>query len=252
MDFFHCRVTVRRSKSRQEAYPRGEASMKRFLAFLLLAVASAPAGARWATGAWAPQGTQAPISLRVNDPFRGQIPFAPVHGTLLPDGRVMLVSTVGVHSRAAWFRPTPLGEALPPVVDLVPQTVPVNINAPIDFTDMLGRRWHFEETIFCSGHALMSDGSIFIAGGTFFYSVFEPWSSATTNWIYGMPNATLYHYPGNAWYRMPDLVGTGATGSNRRWYGTVTRLADERMLITSGFELADIQRRVPNMPTTHH
>ena len=78
-------------------------------------------------------------------------------------------------------------------------------------------------------------------------------SQITVNWVYGMPNTTLYSYPQNTWFRLqPDMIGTGATGSNRRWYGTVTRLADERMLITSGFELADIQLRVPGLPVSHH
>jgi len=62
----------------------------RFLVSLLLAGASAPVLAQQALDAWAPAGSQAPIELRVNDPVRGDIPFQPVHATLLPDGRVML------------------------------------------------------------------------------------------------------------------------------------------------------------------
>src|SRR5262245_1908830 len=145
--------------------------MKRFIALLLLAVAYAPAGAQQAVDGWAPQGSQPPIELRVQDPVRGDIEFRPVHATLLPDGRVMLFATVGVHARAAWFVPTPIGAPLPGVQRLNPDQVPVNINTPVDVTDALGRQWHFEETLFCSGHSLTADGSLFVAGGTFFYSM---------------------------------------------------------------------------------
>ena len=221
---------------------------------------SSLSGCRWsaaiaqqAVDSWAPAGSQAPIELRVNDPVRGDILFQPVHATLLPDGRVMLFAPVGVHARAAWFVPTPIGDPLPPVLRLTADHVPVNINTPIDFTDAQGRQWHFEETIFCSGHSLTSDGSIFVAGGTFFYSMRDPPNGISVSWIYGMPNTTLYSYPMSTWFRLqPDMIGTGATGSNRRWYGTVTRLSDARMLVSSGFELADTRLQVPGLPVSHH
>ena len=56
---------------------------------VLLAMGFAPAAAPQALDSWAPQGSQPPIGLIVNDPVRGVIPFPPVHATLLPDGRVM-------------------------------------------------------------------------------------------------------------------------------------------------------------------
>jgi hypothetical protein len=227
----------------------------RFLVFFLLVGAFAPAAAQQATDSWAPPGSQAPIRLRVIDPINGLIDFPPVHATLLPDGRVMLIAKTGIHARAAYFTPGALGDPLPPgsSVLLTPETVPVNINTPIDYVDAMGRPVHIEETLFCSGHALMADGSIFVAGGTLLLSVFDPPTQTTVNWVYGMPNTTLYSYPLRSWFRLqPDMIGTGATGSNRRWYGTVTRLADERMLITSGYELADIQVRVPGQQVQHH
>jgi hypothetical protein len=48
------------------------------------------------------------------------------------------------------------------------------------------------------------------------------------------------------------MRGTGQTGSILRWYGTVTRLSDERMLVSSGYELAGVQVRRPNQQTEHH
>ena len=96
--------------------------------------------------------------------MRGVIPFPPVHATLLPDGRVMFFSTTNVHARAAWFTPGPIGEDPPPLVVLTPDHVPVDVDPPLDFKDASGLEWHVEETLFCSGHSLTADGSLFSAG----------------------------------------------------------------------------------------
>ena len=211
------------------------------------------ARAQLVVDAWAPPALQAPIELRVNDPITGDRTFQPVHGTLLPDGRVMLFGPVGVNARAAWFVPTPIGQPLPPMVRLTPDYVPVDVDPPVFYTDpVTGDRWHVEETIFCSGHAPTADGGIFVAGGTLLYSYYEAATQTTVNWIYGMPNVTQYSLSSGTWSRGENMRGTGETGSNLRWYGTVTRLADQRMLVSSGFELASIQVRRPGQPVEHH
>lgn len=222
-------------------------------AFLALLVLIGTAAAQQVVDGWAPNAAQAPIELRVNDPINGSIQFRPVHATLLPDGRVMLFATVGVHARAAWFVPTPLGAPLPALVQLTPDHVPVDVDPPISYTDpATGNRLHLEETLFCSGHTLTADGGIFAAGGTLLYSLYEASSQTTVNWIYGMPNVTQYSAATRTWLRGENMRGTGETGSNLRWYGTVTRLADERMLVSSGFELASVQVRRPGQPVEHH
>ncbi len=222
------------------------------LVLFLLAGAFAPAAAQLATDSWAPHRSQPPVELRVVDPVHGNITFPPVHATLLPDGRVMLISRTGVHARAAWFLPGPLNETPPPSLLLTPDHVPVrpDLDLPREF-DYLGLHWHLEETLFCSGHALMADGSIFVAGGTYLWHATNP-AGAMRLWIDGIPNATLYHYPQRTWHRLPEMVGRGANNGNQRWYGTVTRLADERMLITGGYERADIRDVVPGQPVVHH
>ena len=203
--------------------------------------------------AWAPPAAQAPIELRVTDPLNGDIQFKPVHGTLLPDGRVMLFGPVGVNARAAWLRPTPIGQPLPATVRLTPDNVPVDVDPPVTVTDpATGNRIHIEETIFCSGHALTADGGIFVAGGTLLWSFYEAATQTTVNYIYGLPNVTQYSLAGGTWSRGENMRGTGETGSNMRWYGTVTRLGDERMLVSSGYELASIQVRQPGQPVHNH
>jgi hypothetical protein len=223
---------------------------------LLLAclfVSTPTAFAQLAGDAWAPPGTQAPIELRVADPINGDVQFKPVHGTLLPDGRVMMFPTLEVTARAAWFRPTPIGEPLPTAIRLTPDHVPVDIDTPISMIDpATGNRLLIEEALFCSGHALTSEGGIFVGGGTLFYSVYEAATQTTTNYIYGMPNVTQYSLSSGTWSRGENMRGTGETGSNLRWYGTVTRLGDERMLVSSGYEVAAIQVRQPGQPIHSH
>jgi hypothetical protein len=228
--------------------------MKRLLVSLLLIGAVAPLAAQQAVDAWVPEGSQAPIALRVIDPVNGDIEFKPVHATLLPigeRGRVMLFATVGVHARAAWFEPAPIGTPLSSPFYLTPDRVPVDRDPPITLN--LGAwQYHEEETIFCSGHALTSDGGIFVAGGTWFYSWRNLLTGESIGWIYGLPYTTQYSLASRQWARGENMRGVGETGSNRRWYGTVTRLGDERMLVSSGFELADIQVRAPGQEVSHH
>jgi hypothetical protein len=233
--------------------------MKRFVVFFhflllfLLAGASALACAQQAVDAWAPQGSQDPVWLVVNDPVRGVVPFPPVHATLLPDGRVMLFASTGNHARAAWFVPTPVEQAPPPFVLLTGDHVPVDVDPPFSYTDpATGNRFYVEETLFCSGHTLMADGSIFVAGGTLLYSLYEAATETTANWIYGMPNVTRYSFATGTWSRGEDMRGLGASGSNLRWYGTVTRLSDQSMLISSGYTLAMLQVLRPNQAPEHH
>ena len=78
----------------------------------------------------------------------------------------------------------------------------------------------------------MSDGSVFTAGGTRF--VLDVNTNAS--YIAGLPYATTFD--GQNWVRVPaDMQAVGTLGTNSRWYTTVTRLPDERLLVTSGYEL---------------
>jgi hypothetical protein len=217
-------------------YPCG-----RFLAPVVivagLVLAPAPALAA-ANDSWAPQAPAAPVALVVES-SNGPLPYPPVHATLLPDGRIMLFGVAGRYEKAAWFQPTPFDQEPPAQVTLTVDNVPVDIDPPMSFTDASGLQWYIEETLFCSGHSLMDDGSIFVAGGTFLYQVVNPATQASVVVAYGMPNATLYSYPTRTWSRLPgNMLGVGESNQAVRWYGAVTRLADKRMLVTSGLDLA--------------
>ena len=70
--------------------------------------------------------------------------------------------------------------------------------------------------IFCSGHALLADGRVLVAGG---------WDGA--NGIIGLQHANLFSPATQQWTRVPDM-------SFRRWYPSATTLPDGRVLVTSG------------------
>jgi hypothetical protein len=78
----------------------------------------------------------------------------------------------------------------------------------------------------------MADGRFFEAGGTRIMVNVQNGSTVTTAPSY----ATVFD--GQTWNRIPqDMKGVAMLGEPRRWYPTVTRLPDMRMLVTGGFDL---------------
>src|SRR5438477_2165471 len=69
--------------------------------------------------------------------------------------------------------------------------------------------------IFCSGHAFLANGQLFVAGGH------------QTNWV-GLPNAYKYNPFTKSWTRLPDM-------NNGRWYPTSTTLPNGDVLAISGW-----------------
>jgi hypothetical protein len=71
--------------------------------------------------------------------------------------------------------------------------------------------------LFCSGHSLLADGRVFVAGG---------FLDGNTM---GIANAEIFDPNTNTWTQVPDMT-------YRRWYPTVTTLADGRVLVTAGWQ----------------
>jgi Domain of unknown function (DUF1929)/Kelch motif len=69
--------------------------------------------------------------------------------------------------------------------------------------------------IFCSGHAFLPNGQLFVAGGYVGFFV-------------GLPNAYKYNPFTDSWKRLPDM-------NNGRWYPTVTTLPNGDLLASSGW-----------------
>ena len=120
--------------------------------------------------------------------------FYPVHNHVLPTGKVMIWSGDGDvvgNSPQLW---DPTNQTLSPLGQ-------IGYNA------------------FCSGHAFLGDGRLFVAGG-------HNGVNASANGD-GVPYASLYDPFANTWASAPDM-------NAGRWYPTVTTLANGDALVVSG------------------
>ncbi len=83
------------------------------------------------------------------------------------------------------------------------------------------------ENIWCSGQTILSDGRVYVAGGNLRYpdgnapDGQKSWQGLLSNYTFN-PIA-------ERWARQPDMV-------RGRWYPTVTKLADNRVVVTSGID----------------
>jgi hypothetical protein len=76
------------------------------------------------------------------------------------------------------------------------------------------RAAHPGYNIFCSGHAFMSDGRLFVAGGHY-------------DTDHGRPEASIYDAAADRWQRLPNM-------NAGRWYPTVAPLANGEVLVLAG------------------
>ena len=80
--------------------------------------------------------------------------------------------------------------------------------------------------LFCSGHTLLPDGRLLVAGGDIGVAPFGP--------------RTTYIYDGAGWTRGPDM-------QNGRWYPTNTTLASGEVLTVSGGDTAGVNNLIPEV-----
>ena len=114
---------------------------------------------------------------------------------------------------------------------------PVNYHNPKKGNDGVGYIWNPgtrmgynippPENIWCAGHTILSDGRVYVAGGNLRYpdgnapAGQSAWEGSLTNYTFN-PIAEI-------WAKQPDML-------RGRWYPTVTKLADNRVVITSGID----------------
>jgi len=128
-------------------------------------------------------------------------PLVAIHMNLMPNGKVLAWDDHTDATGAAVFDPSTLG------VTAVPFTT---------------------ANLFCSGHSLLPDGRIFVAGGH------------TSNHV-GINNASIFDGQTQRWT-------SGAKMAVGRWYPTVTALPDGRMLALAGeVNCADCNATVPEV-----
>ena len=155
----------------------------------------------------APTGTADPaIAGRWSDPF--VVPVVGVTATLLHTGKVLFWS-----------------------YDPVDYHNPANSKNGVaylwDWSTRVGYNIAPPENIWCSGQTILSDGRVYVAGGNLRYP--DPnAANGLTNWAGTLTNFTFSPLD-EAWARQPNMV-------RGRWYPTVTQLADNRVIITSGMD----------------
>jgi hypothetical protein len=188
------------------------------------------------------QGTAAPAAspdawstkVTLRTPDGGYV--SAVHGALMPNGNILFYGIAGptqdfsqastVKPFAFVYTPTPYWQALGSTLTVTP------IAEPLDGNNTVVGNYTVYDSLICSGGALTADGRYFSAGGT--RDIYDNTSGQLVR-ITAPSYATVYD--GTSWTRVPnDMVATGSTGEARRWYPTVTRLPDNRMLVTSGFD----------------
>jgi hypothetical protein len=170
------------------------------------------------------------ITLRTPDGWYA----APMHGTLLPDGRVFLVglaretqpATDSTPTHGVTFVLTPSAPGAP-----APSEMTIDpIAEPIQITSMISNGLEVRDDLFCSGQTLTADGRLFTAGGTRLYS--DP-ATGGTKTVLGLAYETMFD--GTTWSRLPgSMVAPAHLSVAARWYPTVTRLPSGKLLVTSG------------------
>ncbi len=129
------------------------------------------------------------------------LPFFPVHIHLLPDGKVMFWggATISGDNAHLWDPDTAV-------------TTPLSL-AGFD--------------IFCSGHSLLGDGRLLVAGGNLVQG-------------FGVRYASIYDPGSNVWTRLPDM-------NAGRWYPTVTTLANGDALVIAGTTETGANNNLPQV-----
>src|SRR6266496_4830692 len=115
-------------------------------------------------------------------------PYKAVHAHVLPTGKVLWWPSWAQGDNPTLWNPS------------------TNTNTPVT---------HAGANIFCSGHAFLANGQLFVAGGHI-------------NSFVGLPNAYTFDPLNNSWTRLPDM-------NNGRWYPTSTTLPNGDVLTISGW-----------------
>jgi hypothetical protein len=125
-------------------------------------------------------------------------PTLAIHATLMPDGTL---ETWG------WRRTDPFDKSKP-------STLTDRWNPS---TDQHSTAWETKTDLFGSGHELLEDGRLFVAGGS------DP---SLNEWL-GIQNINLLGQSGSGWTAAPNM-------NIYRWYPSVTALPNGEVLVTSG------------------
>lgn len=143
---------------------------------------------------------------RWSDPF--MIPVVGITSVLLHTGKVLFWSYDPVN----WDNPAISTSGVAYLWDPATRT---------------GRSITPPENLWCAGQTLLADGRVFIAGGNLRYP--DPGAPAGQQGWRGTLTTYTFDPATESFVRQPDML-------RGRWYPTTTRLADNRVVITSGYD----------------
>ena len=171
---------------------------------------------------------------------------SPVHAALMGDGTIVFVGT----SRAAdpptattptdgvsWtYTPPALGASLPA------SSVIEQLAMPLELDGVVSGDAYIADDLICMGAAHTADGRLLGAGGTRFVQVLSTGEQV----VFGLTTQVVYS--NKTWSRLPGaMVGTGPYTTPGRWYPTVMRLPDARMMTMGGHEFVATSGLYPNL-----
>ena len=174
----------------------------------------------------------------------------PIHIGLLPNGSLFFINEYNfsqhpeVNIAAPGFEPefvylmqtTPIGSALPTSILISPLENPASFMA---VTDPVANTLRMK-ALPCTGHAFMADGNLFFASGAdarVDLNLYFKGDLEASLAIDGFADSLTLNSSTSQWTLNPDAIVPGPqTGRPLRWYATVTRLADSRMMLTGGYE----------------
>jgi hypothetical protein len=155
--------------------------------------------------------------LAVAGPLAGrwttcQLPegFNPVHASVLPDGKVLLMAGSGNNT-----------------ADFAAGRFQSYIFSP---DTCAATRLPTPGDLFCSGHAMLPNGNILVAGGTKQYDPF-----------YGLRTSYEYDWVAKQFVRLPLMAGGG------RWYPAATQLGSGEVFVLSGLNGAGALNTQPEV-----
>jgi galactose oxidase len=189
----------------------------------------------------APTAANAAVLGQVPDTWSNKIEFrnqdnwyvAPIHGTLMPDGRILFY---GLKAPTADLSKNQLRDAFifTPPSGNGPFPTPYwvqDVAQPIEADAMTVGSYHVYDTLECSGSTLTADGKLFTVGGTRYFT-----DGTSQQFVSALGLKYATEYDGTNWNRLSNyMVGSAKDEEASRWYPTVTRMPDGRLLVTSGF-----------------
>ncbi len=212
------------------------------VAAVVLSVAMGAAGVAVTTPSGATAGaapTGWPVISTAGDTFGALVTFrtpdglyaSPIHGAVMPDGRLFLMGRVHADRlemmHASWTQRVDAPGSTPPA-----QVTIQDIMAPTDLHDTAYGAYTLDDSLVCGGHTFLSDGRLMIAGGPRTVS-----NTSTGTLVAAVGVGYGSTFDGAAWNRIPGFMAGKGGYFNTRWYPTLTRLADGRILVTGGFDV---------------